>query len=56
MVNRDRAPAYMANFEERFPIYDNIEVAPGVDAVFNPNGNTNNETTFVGMLRTTLKL
>ncbi|MEM9542807.1 MAG: iron uptake porin [Cyanobacteria bacterium P01_E01_bin.42] len=49
----DRSAAYMANFEYRFPVSDNIEIAPGVYAVFNPNGNPNNDTTFVGMLRTT---
>ncbi|MEA5471437.1 iron uptake porin, partial [Spirulina sp. 06S082] len=49
----DRSPSYMANIEYRFPITDNIEMAPGVYAVFNPNGNPNNDTIFVGMLRTT---
>ncbi|MGK7928369.1 MAG: iron uptake porin [Spirulina sp.] len=49
----DRSAAYMANLEYRFPVSDNIEIAPGVYAVFNPNGNPNNDTTFVGMLRTT---
>ncbi|WP_204102727.1 MULTISPECIES: iron uptake porin [Spirulina sp. CCY15215] len=49
----DRSPSYLASLEYRFPITDNIEMAPGVYAVFNPNGNSNNDTIFVGMLRTT---
>ncbi|MEM9542808.1 MAG: iron uptake porin, partial [Cyanobacteria bacterium P01_E01_bin.42] len=48
----DRSPAYIANLEYRFPLTDNIEMAPGFYAVFNPNGNSNNDTIFVGMLRT----
>ncbi|MGK7927699.1 MAG: iron uptake porin [Spirulina sp.] len=48
----DRSPAYMANLEYRFPLTDNIEVAPGMYAVFNPNGNPNNDTIWVGMVRT----
>ncbi|MBP0020355.1 MAG: iron uptake porin, partial [Cyanobacteria bacterium SBLK] len=49
----DRSPSYLASLEYRFPVTDNIEMAPGVYAVFNPNGNPNNDTIFVGMLRTT---
>jgi hypothetical protein len=49
----DRSPSYLASLEYRFPITDNIEMAPGVYAVFNPNGNPNNDTILVGMLRTT---
>ena len=49
----DRSASYLASLEYRFPITDNIEMAPGVYAVFNPNGNPNNDTIFVGMLRTT---
>ncbi|MEM9544179.1 MAG: iron uptake porin, partial [Cyanobacteria bacterium P01_E01_bin.42] len=49
----DRSPSYLASLEYRFPLTDNIEMAPGVYAVFNPNGNPNNDTIFVGMLRTT---
>ncbi|MBP0020354.1 MAG: carbohydrate porin [Cyanobacteria bacterium SBLK] len=52
----DRAPAYMANLEYRFPFTDNIEIAPGIYAIFNPNGNPNNDTIFIGMIRTILRL
>ena len=48
----DRSPSYMANLEYRFPLTDNINIAPGVYAVFNPNGNPNNDTVLVGMVRT----
>ncbi|WP_204104749.1 MULTISPECIES: iron uptake porin [Spirulina sp. CCY15215] len=51
----DRSPAYMANLEYRFPLTDNIQIAPAIYAVFNPNGNPNNDTIFAGMIRTLLK-
>ncbi|MEA5469643.1 iron uptake porin [Spirulina sp. 06S082] len=51
----DRSPSYMANLEYRFPLTDNIEIAPAIYAVFNPNGNPNNDTIFAGMIRTLLK-
>ncbi|MBP0016744.1 MAG: iron uptake porin, partial [Cyanobacteria bacterium SBLK] len=51
----DRSPSYLANLEYRFPINDNIEMAPGVYAIFNPNGNPNNDTILVGMIRTIFK-
>lgn len=35
------------------PITDNINITPGVYAVFNPEGNSDNDTAFVGVLRTT---
>ncbi|NEO25361.1 MAG: iron uptake porin [Kamptonema sp. SIO4C4] len=50
----DRDATYLASLEYRFPLTDKIQVAPGAYAVFNPNGNSNNDTIFVGMLRTVL--
>ncbi|MDB9314848.1 iron uptake porin [Spirulina sp. CS-785/01] len=50
----DRDATYLASLEYRFPLNDKIQVAPGAYAVFNPNGNSNNDTIFVGMLRTVL--
>ena len=34
---------------------DNITVTPGVIAIFNPEHNENNDTIYVGTLRTTFK-
>jgi hypothetical protein len=51
----DRAPAYMANLGYRFPLTNNIEIYPTVYAVFNPNGNPNNDTILAAMIRTILR-
>ncbi|MDB9314552.1 iron uptake porin [Spirulina sp. CS-785/01] len=51
----DQDSSYLASLEYRFPITDNIELAPGAYAVFNPNGNAGNDSIWVGMLRTKLK-
>ncbi len=50
----DQTAAYIANLEYRFPLTDNIELAPGAYAVFSPNGIGANDTIFVGMFRTKL--
>ncbi|NJL01973.1 MAG: iron uptake porin [Spirulinaceae cyanobacterium SM2_1_0] len=50
----DSDATYIANLEYRFPLTENIELAPGVYAILNPNGNAANDTIFVGMFRTKL--
>jgi len=50
----DETAAYIANLEYRFPLTENIELAPGAYAIFNPNGIAANDTIFVGMFRTKL--
>lgn len=52
--NRD-ATTYMAELQFRVPITDNILLTPGAYAVFNPESNSDNDTIFVGVLRTTFK-
>ena len=39
----------------RFPVTDNISIAPGVYVIFNPNGQANNDAVFVGAIRTTFQ-
>ncbi|MDX2239625.1 MAG: carbohydrate porin, partial [Leptolyngbyaceae cyanobacterium bins.302] len=37
----------------RFRINDNIAITPGVFVLFNPEGNSANNTQYVGVVRTT---
>lgn len=48
----DSDPAYMANLEYRFKVNENIELTPSVFAIFNPNGQSSNDTIYASVLRT----
>ncbi len=37
----------------RFRVNDHVSITPGAIVLFNPEGNKNNETTTIGVLRTT---
>jgi predicted PhzF superfamily epimerase YddE/YHI9 len=39
----------------RFQVNDNISITPGIIVIFNPEHNSNNDTVFVGALRTTFR-
>jgi hypothetical protein len=54
-ARRDRDTSYHLEALYRFPITDNIDVTPGVIVVFNPEHNDNNDTVYVGTLRTTFR-
>ena len=39
----------------KYPINKNVLLTPGAYVIFNPDGNSNNDTQVVGVLRTTFK-
>jgi hypothetical protein len=49
----NRAVPYHLEAYYRFRINDNISITPGAFVLFNPESNSNNDTTTVGVLRTT---
>ncbi|MBD2446024.1 carbohydrate porin [Nostoc sp. FACHB-152] len=49
----DRATPYHLEAYYRLKVSDNISITPGAFVLFNPEGNSNNDTTTVGVLRTT---
>ncbi len=53
LPGEDRATPYHLEGYYRFRVNDNISVTPGAFVLFNPESNSNNETTVVGLLRTT---
>jgi carbohydrate-selective porin OprB len=36
----------------KFKVNDNISITPGAFVLFNPEGNSRNDTTYMGVLRT----
>ncbi|HBY76473.1 MAG TPA: S-layer protein, partial [Cyanobacteria bacterium UBA11148] len=49
----DRATPYHLEAFYNFKVTDNISVTPGAFVLFNPESDANNDTTLVGVLRTT---
>jgi len=49
----NRATPYHLEAYYRFQVNDNISITPGAFVLFNPEGNSNNNTTAVAILRTT---
>ncbi len=49
----NRATPYHLEAYYRFQVNDNMSITPGAFVLFNPDGNSNNNTTAVGVLRTT---
>ncbi|GAA6621527.1 iron uptake porin [Scytonema sp. NUACC26] len=49
----DRAVPYHLEAYYRFKVSDNISITPGAFVLFNPEGDSRNDTTTVGVLRTT---
>ncbi|WP_392533337.1 iron uptake porin [Nostoc sp. C117] len=52
-TGENRATPYHLEAYYRLQVSDNISITPGAFILFNPEGNSNNETTTVGVLRTT---
>jgi hypothetical protein len=52
-TGENRATPYHLEAYYRLQVSDNISITPGAFVLFNPEGNSNNETTTVGVLRTT---
>ncbi|MFH7027595.1 MAG: iron uptake porin [Heteroscytonema crispum UTEX LB 1556] len=52
-VGVDRTVPYHLEAYYRFRVSDNISITPGAFVLFNPEGNSRNDTTTVGVLRTT---
>ncbi|PZV15593.1 MAG: hypothetical protein DCF22_06845 [Leptolyngbya sp.] len=48
----DRDAAYEAQLFYKYRLSDNISITPGVFVIFNPEGNSRNDTQYVGVLRT----
>lgn len=51
----DQDTSYLVEALYKFPLSDNISITPGAYAVFNPDHNTDNETVYVGVVRTTFE-
>ncbi|NET90053.1 MAG: iron uptake porin [Kamptonema sp. SIO1D9] len=51
----DPDTSYLLEAQYRFKVTDNILVTPGAYVIFNPNHNDNNDTIYVGVVRTTFK-
>ena len=51
----DRDTSYIVEALYKFPLNDNILITPGAYAVFNPNHVDNNDTVYVGVVRTTFQ-
>ena len=54
-VQEDQDTSYLVEALYKFPVNDNILITPGAYAVFNPNHVENNDTVYVGVIRTTFK-
>ncbi|MDZ7962106.1 MAG: iron uptake porin [Aulosira sp. DedQUE10] len=52
-TGENRATPYHLEAYYRLKVSDNISITPGAFVLFNPEGNSRNETTTVGVLRTT---
>jgi Carbohydrate-selective porin, OprB family/S-layer homology domain len=52
-LNRDNDTSYHLEGQYRYKLNDKIAVTPGLAVIFNPEHNRNNDTIFVGTLRTT---
>jgi hypothetical protein len=51
-LEEDGDTPYLLNVEYQYSLNDNIQLTPGGYALFNPNGDSNNDTIYVGTLRT----
>ncbi len=47
--------SYLVEAQYKFPLNDNISITPGAYAIFNANGNNDNDTIYAGVLRTYFK-
>jgi len=54
-INNDCNAPYIVEAQYAFPINKNIQITPGVYAILNAEGNENNPTVVVGVIRTSFK-
>ena len=54
-ASSDLDTSYTIEALYRYPVNDNMAITPGVYVIFNPNHNSNNETIWVGAIRTTFR-
>ncbi len=54
-VTGDIDRSYLVEAQYKFPLNDNISITPGAYAIFNANGNSDNDTIYAGVLRTYFK-
>jgi hypothetical protein len=54
-VDEDEDTSYLVEALYKLPLNDNISITPGAYAVFNPNHTTDNDTVYVGVVRTTFE-
>jgi len=52
-VPEDPDTGYVLDVEYQYPINNNISIVPGINVLFNPDHNEDNDTIYVGRLRTT---
>jgi len=52
-VPEDPDTGYLLDVEYQYPINKNINIVPGINVLFNPDHNEDNDTVYVGRLRTT---
>ncbi len=55
LISNDRNAPYIIEAQYKFPITDNIQITPGAYVILNPEANGNNDSIWVGVLRTTFK-
>ncbi|WP_293042404.1 iron uptake porin [Moorena sp. SIO1F2] len=54
-AQEDEDTSYLVEAQYKFPISKNILITPGAYVIFNPNHNEDNDTIWVGAIRTTFK-
>jgi hypothetical protein len=54
-LENDPDSPYLLNLEYQYQLNDYIQLAPGGYALFNPNGNSDNDTLYVGTVRTIVR-
>ncbi len=52
---QDKNPSYHLEAFYKYKLNENIAITPGLIAIFNPEGNNSNPTSYIGVLRTTFK-
>lgn len=52
-VPEDPDTGYLLDLEYQYALNDNINIVPGINVLFNPDHNEDNDTIYVGRLRTT---
>ncbi|MEM8675088.1 MAG: iron uptake porin [Cyanobacteria bacterium P01_G01_bin.67] len=54
-LQEDQDTSYLVEALYRFPLNDNVAITPGAYAVLNPNHVDDNDTVYVGVVRTTIR-